>query len=82
MGAGSGLCRIELPIILLRSVIKISKVSTHVLVYQLGQNVEEIQLAVKQSICSESLISYFVCNWTEAYIFPNIYWSLSVNNNP
>lgn len=82
MGAGSGLCGIELPIILLRSVIKISKVSTHVLVYQLGQNVEEIQLAVKQSICSESLISYFVCNWTEAYIFPNIYWSLSVNNYP
>ena len=44
------------------SLIKISKVSTHVLVYQLGQNVEEIQLAVEQSICSESLISYFVCN--------------------
>lgn len=74
MGAGSGPCRTELPIILLRSVIKISKVSTQVLVYQLGQNVEEIQLAVKQSICSKSLISYFVCNWTEAYIFPNIYW--------
>ena len=82
MGAGSGPCRTELPIILLRSVIKISKVSTQVLVYQLGQNVEEIQLAVKQSICSESLISYFVCNWTEAYIFPNIYWSLNVNNYP
>ena len=77
MGAGSGPCRTELPIILLRSVIKISKVSTQVLVYQLGQNVEEIQLAVKQSICSESLTSYFVCNWTEAYIFSNIYWSLS-----
>lgn len=44
------------------SLIKISRVSTHVLVYQLGQNVEEIQLAVEQSICSESLISYFVCN--------------------
>ena len=62
MGAGSGLCRIELLIMLLRSVIKIWKVSTQVLVYQLGQNVEEIQLAVEQSICSESLVSYFVCN--------------------
>ena len=62
MGAGSGLCRIELLIILLRSVIKISKVSTQVLVYQLGQNAGEIQLAVEQSICSESLVSYFVCN--------------------
>ena len=62
MGAGSSLCRIELLIILFRSVIKISKVSTHVLVYQLGLNVEKIQLTVEQSICSESLISYFVCN--------------------
>ena len=32
-------------------------------VYQLGQNVEEIQLAIVQSICSESLIYYqVVCN--------------------
>ena len=83
MGAGSGPCRIERPsITLLQSVIKISKMSTHVLVYQLGQNVEENTAGN----CTKYLFRithflYFFVNRLRL-IFPNIYWCLSVSNYP